>query len=59
MDEIIRKIINDLDIDDKFITNPETYQVLKYNIRNKLKDIYADCILNEYNLSYKYFLKYF
>lgn len=50
MDEIIRKIINDLDIDDKFITNPETYQVLKYNIRNKLKDIYADCILNEYSV---------
>ncbi len=48
MDELIRQIIKDLGIDNKFLKNYRTYEILKENIRNKLKDIYADEILNNY-----------
>ncbi len=48
MDDLILQIIKDLGINNQFSRNNKTYQILKENIKNKLKDIYADDILNEY-----------
>lgn len=45
MDELIKNILKELDIDDCFIQNQRAYRVLKFYYRTKLTDIYKYYVL--------------
>ena len=41
MDELIKKVMNDIGIDQKFINNPAIYNIIQHYIRIKLRDLYS------------------
>ena len=47
MDELVEKVMEDIRIDEKFIKNPSTFNIIKHYIRIKLNDYYSYHLLNE------------
>ena len=47
MDELIHRVMQDLNIEEKFIENQSTYNIIKHYIRIKLKDLYSYYLYKE------------